>query len=88
LKKETSVYIDDLDNFLSLPLNKQNVIIESTLGKLDDDEFAIIDILCRKIVKKLQYNNIRSRVEYSDGMEILAKLGMFLSLNTKDNKHG
>jgi len=69
-----------LDRLLEAPLAKQSAAFESALEKLDDEDFEIIDALCRKIVKRLQYNNIKARIEYADGLELLAKLGVFLSL--------
>ena len=82
---------EDLDRFLQAPLNEQVAAAESMLEKMDIDEFVIIDALCRKIVKRLQYNNIRAKIEYKDGLELLVKLGIFLSLidqNGKENQHG
>lgn len=83
---------EDLDRFLQAPLNQQVAAAESIMEKLEEEEFEVIDALCRKIVKRLQYNNIRAKIEYNDGLEILVKLGIFLSLvdNNKKNlgEHG
>jgi hypothetical protein len=75
---------EDLDRFLQAPLNQQVAAAESMLEKMEEEEFEIIDALCRRIVKRLQYNNIRARIEYSDGLELLVKLGIFLSLVDKN----
>lgn len=80
---------EDLESLLEAPLADQAQCFESALEKLSDEDLAIIDELCRKIVTRLQYNNIKRRIEYADGLEILAKLGVFLSLSSKDgDNHG
>lgn len=80
---------EDLDRFLQAPLNQQIAAAESIMEKMEEEEFELIDALCRKIVKRMQYNNIRARIEYSDALELLVKLGIFLSLIDKNgDKHG
>ncbi len=83
---------EDLDRFLEAPLAEQIDAVESTLAKLEDKEFEIIDAACKKIVPRLRYANIKQRIEYNDGLELLAKLGIFLSLmeqnGKKDDEHG
>lgn len=82
---------EDLDRFLQAPLNQQVAAAESIMEKMEEEEFELIDALCRKIVKRMQYNNIRARIEYSDALELLVKLGIFLSLidqNGKESRHG
>ena len=82
---------EDLDRFLESHLNQQVAAAESILEKLEVEEFEMIDALCRKVVKRMQYNNTRAKIEYKDGLELLVKLGIFLSLidqNGKENQHG
>jgi len=83
---------EDLDRFLESHLNQQVAAAESILEKLDVEQFEMIDALCRKVVKRMQYNNTRAKIEYKDGLELLVKLGIFLSLADqnvkKGNEHG
>jgi hypothetical protein len=83
---------EDLDRFLESHLNQQVAAAESILEKLEVEEFEMIDALCRKVVKRMQYNNTRAKIEYKDGLELLVKLGIFLSLADqnvkKGNEHG
>ena len=80
--------IEDLESLMKAPLADQAQCFESTLEKLDEDDLAMIDELCKKIVIRLRYANIKRRIDYADGLELLAKLGIFLSLNSKDEHHG
>lgn len=75
---------EDLDRYLEAPLKQQIDAAESALEKLDEIDFEKVDDACRKLVGRLQYANIKYRITYNDGLEILAKLGMFLSLVNKN----
>jgi hypothetical protein len=74
----------NLDCFSGSSLDEQKACFESTIEKLEDEDFMIIDAACQKIVTRLRYANIKQRIEYADGLELLAKLGVFLSLNSMD----
>ena len=92
-KKRKKKLITDLDNFLLSPRSQQTRSYGAALENLDEEDFERIDDACTKLVTRLQYANLasRTRITYNDGLEILAKLGMFLSLvdpNNKDDRHG
>ena len=68
----------DLDCLIESSVAEQKAAFESAVEKLEDKDFEVIEKACQRLVVRLQYANIKQRIEYSDALEILAKLGMFL----------
>lgn len=85
-KKRKQKLNSDLDNFLLSTKSEQVRSYEAALDKLVGKEFEKIDDACLDIIGRLQYANVTSRISYNDGLEILAKLGMFLSLVDANKK--
>lgn len=83
-KKRKQRINSDYDNFLLSSKSQQTRSYGAALENLDDEDFDKVDDACKVLVGRLQYANITSRITYNDGLEILAKLGMFLSLVNKN----
>jgi len=90
-KKRKQKLNSDLDNFLLSTKSEQVRSYGAALEKMGEKDFEKIDAACTRLISHIQYANITTRVNYNDGLEILAKLGMFLVLldvNGKDLRHG
>ncbi len=75
-KKKRKIHLECLEGST---LNEQTEAFENAIQKLDDADFEKVDESCIRIVKRLRYNSIQSKIDYNDGLELLAKLGMFLA---------
>jgi hypothetical protein len=80
--------LKDLELFEISSLKEQAAAYVSTLEKAEDGDYLLIDKVCTLIVKRMRYSNPKAKIEYEDGLEVLAKLGLFVSLNGKDDNHG
>lgn len=67
-------------------LQEQTDCFEKAMEKLEDEDFEIVDDGCIQLVQRLRYNNITARIDYNDGLEVLAKLGLFLNENWPEKK--
>lgn len=86
-KKRKQKLSSDLDCFSISTLSEQTQSYEDALDKLDEKDMQMIDAACTKLLGRLQYANIKSQLTYKDGLEVLAKLGMFLSLVDANKKN-
>ena len=75
-KQKPNLHLDCLEG---ISLRDQSECFDNAMAELDDPDFEKIDVICTKLMQRLQYNNIRAIITYEDAREILAKLGMYLN---------
>ena len=80
--------LKDLECFKISLISDQYGAFETELDRLNDSDFERIDKNCMRIVRALRYANPRANIDYKDGLEVLVKLGLFISLNTEDGEDG
>ena len=78
--------LNNLECFKISLISDQYAAFETELDRLNDSDFERIDKNCMRIVRALRYANPRANIDYKDGLEVLVKLGLFISLS--DNKNG